>query len=248
MIRITSSGASFDVALAERAAEAALAAAAERLAAAVRDGLSTPPGGSHERPWKRTGGLAASVGVSAEGDQAVVGSSHPAAVPQECGTGAMPPRPFLAPAAVAIGGELARSIGAAVAEALRDGAASDSAARSGTSQGAVTTVQSFLIAPRPWFLFTDPPKGVLPRPMQRVPRQSGKEAASDLPSWARGKPRYVGETPTDYAKRLMDEQYGPENWQKGPGSDFNKIKKFGERAFQDPKMLYGIETESEPEA
>ena len=51
--------------------------------------------------------------------KAVVGSSDPAAVPQELGTAHMPARPFLAPVAAAMGEEVARTVGAAVAAALR---------------------------------------------------------------------------------------------------------------------------------
>ena len=44
----------------EEAAARALAEQAERLAAAVRDRLSTPPNpGEHDLPWLRTGGLCA---------------------------------------------------------------------------------------------------------------------------------------------------------------------------------------------
>jgi hypothetical protein len=34
-----------------------------------------------------------------------------------------------------------------------------------------------------------------------------------IPSWARGKRPYVGENGRDYAKRVMDERYGPGNWE-----------------------------------
>jgi len=60
-----------------------------------------------------------SVGAQADGLQAVVGSSDPAAVPQEMGTAKMPARPFLAPVAADMGEEVARAIGARVAAALR---------------------------------------------------------------------------------------------------------------------------------
>ncbi|MDR2643839.1 MAG: HINT domain-containing protein, partial [Planctomycetaceae bacterium] len=70
--------------------------------------------------------------------------------------------------------------------------------------------------------------------MRRKSNLSGKEAATDVPSFARGKPPMVGETPTQYAERLMIERYG-ENWQTifkkqgkkidGPKSEFSEIKK-----------------------
>jgi hypothetical protein len=70
--------------------------------------------------------------------------------------------------------------------------------------------------------------------MKRKPGLSGKEAATDIPSFARGKPPLVGETPTQYAERLLVERYG-KNWRTifkeqgkkivGADSEFNKIEK-----------------------
>ena len=97
----------------------ALAEQANRMAARVRDGLSEPPGAGHDEPWLRSGMLRDSVGAEADGLQAVVGSSDPAAVPQEMGTAHMPARPFLAPVAAEVGEEVARAVGARVAAALR---------------------------------------------------------------------------------------------------------------------------------
>ena len=98
----------------------ALAEQAERMAARVREGLSEPPGtAGHDEPWLRSGALRESVGAQAEGLQAIVGSSDPAAAPQELGTARMPARPFLAPVAAGMGEEVARAVGAAVAAALR---------------------------------------------------------------------------------------------------------------------------------
>ena len=98
-----------------------LARQAERVAEAVREGLSGAPGaGEHDRPWVRSGALRASVGAQSDGLQAVVGSSDPAAAPQEMGTSRMEARPFLAPVAAGMGEEVARAIGAQVAEALRE--------------------------------------------------------------------------------------------------------------------------------
>ncbi len=87
-----------------------------------------------------------------------------------------------------------------------------------------------------------------PRPMARIPRQSGKEAATDTPSWARGISRNVGETPDQYAHRLMDGQFGRGRWQDDPTrmGDFRKIKKFSQRAFQDPGMLLWLPDVEEP--
>jgi len=60
----------------------ALAEQAGRMAARVRDGLSERPGSAgHDEPWLQSSALRDSVGAQADGLQAVVGSSDPAAVP-----------------------------------------------------------------------------------------------------------------------------------------------------------------------
>lgn len=98
----------------------ALAEQAARMAARVRDGLSDPPGGSgHDEPWLQSGALRNSVGAQADGLQAVVGSSDPAAISQEMGTTHLPPRPFLAPAGAAMAEEVAEALGKAVVRALQ---------------------------------------------------------------------------------------------------------------------------------
>jgi RHS repeat-associated protein len=63
----------------------------------------------------------------------------------------------------------------------------------------------------------------------RKTRLSGKEGSSDVPSWAEGKKPSAGESGKDFAKRLMDEKYGAGSYDKGPGSEFNKLKKYGDR-------------------
>ena len=98
----------------------ALAEQAARMATRVREGLSEQPGAAgHNEPWLQSGALRDSVGAEADGLQAVVGSSDPAAVPQEMGTAHMPTRPFLAPVAAGMGEGVARAVGARVAAALR---------------------------------------------------------------------------------------------------------------------------------
>ena len=62
-------------------------------------------------------------------------------------------------------------------------------------------------------------------------KKSGKEKANDVPSWAKGNSPYPGESGKDFAKRLMDEKYGEGNYDTGPGSEYNKIKKWGDRGF-----------------
>lgn len=100
----------------------ALAEQAARMAARVRDGLSGQPGAAgHDEPWPQSGALRDSVGAQADGLQAMVGSSDPAAVPQEMGTAHMPARPFLAPVAAGMGGGggPGGAVGARMAAALR---------------------------------------------------------------------------------------------------------------------------------
>ena len=100
----------------------ALEAAAGRLRAAVQAELAAPPGGPHEQPWHRSGTLQASIACSTAGLTAQVGSNDPAAAPQELGTMTIPPRPFLAPAAAALGGpithDIATTLTAILAQAL----------------------------------------------------------------------------------------------------------------------------------
>ena len=60
-------------------------------------------------------------------------------------------------------------------------------------------------------------------------KKSGKESASDVPSWAEGLKPKAGESGKDFAKRVLDGKYGPGNYPKGPGTEFNKVKKRGDR-------------------
>ncbi len=61
---------------------------------------------------------------------------------------------------------------------------------------------------------------------------SGKEGAKDVPSWAKGQRPRVGESGKEFAKRLLDGKYGTGNYDKGPTSEFNRIQKWGDRAFE----------------
>lgn len=63
---------------------------------------------------------------------------------------------------------------------------------------------------------------------------SGKEGAKDVPSWAKGERPRLNESGKDFAKRLLDKKYGEGNYDRGPGSEFNKIQKWGDRAFGNP--------------
>ncbi|EKE22280.1 MAG: rhs protein, partial [uncultured bacterium] len=61
---------------------------------------------------------------------------------------------------------------------------------------------------------------------------SGKEGAKNAPSWAKGNKPYKNESGKDFAKRLMDAKYGRGNYQKDSNPEFNKIKKWGDRAWE----------------
>ncbi len=98
----------------------ALADQAERLAQSVRDTLAEPQGsGAHDQPWRRTGALHDSIASTASGLEAAVGSNDPAAAPQEMGTSRIPPRPFLAPAAAAMGQNMAQAVAEAAVAAIK---------------------------------------------------------------------------------------------------------------------------------
>ena len=60
-------------------------------------------------------------------------------------------------------------------------------------------------------------------------RKSEKEKSTDRPSWAKGLRPNSGESGKEFAKRIMDELYGKGNYDKGPRSDYNKLKKWGDR-------------------
>ena len=101
--------------------QAALAQAAVRLQATVRRELSQPPGAVHDMPWLRDGTLRDSIGVSIQDNAAVIGSTDPVALDQECGTRTDPPRPFLAPAAAADGEAIAAAMAEALVQRIREG-------------------------------------------------------------------------------------------------------------------------------
>ena len=75
-------------------------------------------------------------------------------------------------------------------------------------------------------------------PQKKVPKSgSGKEKATDIPSWARatGARPNVNQSGSDFARRLMDEQYGKGNWDKNTGDgEFSKIQKYADRNFKNP--------------
>jgi hypothetical protein len=60
-------------------------------------------------------------------------------------------------------------------------------------------------------------------------KQSGKESASDIPSWSKGQKPREGESGNDFAERLLNEKYGKGNYKKGPNSEYNQLRKNGDR-------------------
>lgn len=88
---------------------------------------------------------------------------------------------------------------------------------------------------RPPLLFEEPPETLRPF-KEPIPRLSGKEGAKDTPSWARGERPYVGENGRDFARRLMDEQYGRGNWSR-EGDEYRQLHKYGDRAFRNPRSI-----------
>ena len=62
-----------------------------------------------------------------------------------------------------------------------------------------------------------------------------EEKATDIPSRFKGERPYINESGKDFAKRLCDEAFGKGNYDTGPKSDYNRLKKYGDRAFTNPK-------------
>lgn len=58
---------------------------------------------------------------------------------------------------------------------------------------------------------------------------TGKERASDIPSWAKGGEALPGEAPSQTADRILQKKYPDGRYPRGPGSEYNKLKKFFER-------------------
>jgi hypothetical protein len=78
----------------------------------------------------------------------------------------------------------------------------------------------------------DPPGTEYKKP---VPGLTGKEAATDIPSWVKSEgyptPR-LGETGEDYATRILNHKYGEGNWKRGADTEFSKIQKWADRHFE----------------
>jgi hypothetical protein len=116
------------------------------------------------------------------------------------------------------------------------GAGPATAAAPSAADHPVLPAQELLpFAVRPPLFCEEPPETFRPF-KETIPRLSGKEAAKDTPSWARGRRPYVGENGRDYAKRLMDERYGRGNWSL-KSDEYRWLQKYGDRAFRDPRSI-----------
>ena len=60
-------------------------------------------------------------------------------------------------------------------------------------------------------------------------KKTGKEKASDYPSWVKQYNRDPDEGCKDFAKSVLDQKYGAGNWNSGPGSEYSKIVKACQR-------------------
>ena len=63
-------------------------------------------------------------------------------------------------------------------------------------------------------------------------RKSGKEKASDKPSWVSEKDVDLGKSSQRNASEMLNNKYGSGNWGKGPGSEFNQIVKWIDRSLR----------------
>jgi hypothetical protein len=61
-------------------------------------------------------------------------------------------------------------------------------------------------------------------------KKTGKEKASDIPSWAVGQKAAQDESGRAFADRLLKGRYGAGNYPTGPGSEHSKLQKYADRA------------------
>ena len=61
---------------------------------------------------------------------------------------------------------------------------------------------------------------------KKTTKKTGKEKASDKPSWANPGMVERSKTPQVNAEKMLNDKYGPGNWKKGPGTEYNKIIKW----------------------
>jgi hypothetical protein len=114
-----------------------------------------------------------------------------------------------------------------------EGTGSSVDARESTHPALIPAQAILPFGARPPLFLEEPPKTFRPF---KEPILSGKEGSKDVPSWARGQRPYVGENGRDFAKRLMDERYGPVNWNRR-SREYGKLHKYGDRSFRDPGWI-----------
>jgi hypothetical protein len=65
---------------------------------------------------------------------------------------------------------------------------------------------------------------------------TGKAAADDAPSWVINEGHKPCKTPNEdgktFAQRVLEGKYGVGNCPTGPGSEYNKTQKYGDRSFE----------------
>ncbi len=76
-------------------------------------------------------------------------------------------------------------------------------------------------------------------------KRSGKERATDKPSWVSQSDIDMRKTAQENARILLDEKYGSGNWGKGPGTEFNRIVKWIQRCLRLYGILYILEEDYE---
>ena len=85
-----------------------------------------------------------------------------------------------------------------------------------------------------------PRNGQDPNVPTKVPKRKvrGKEGATDVPKWVKDagyRPYRREKDGKEFAERVMDDVEGKGNYDRGPGSDFDKLRKWGDRKFENPK-------------
>jgi hypothetical protein len=65
---------------------------------------------------------------------------------------------------------------------------------------------------------------------------SGKQAATDAPSWVKTEGLKPCKSPNEdgksFAKRVLDAKYGTGNYKTGATSEYSQIQKYGDRSFE----------------
>ncbi len=69
------------------------------------------------------------------------------------------------------------------------------------------------------------------KPKRTKTKLSGKERANDAPGWAKQYKPKINEDGKAFAKRILNEKYGKNGWDK-KNPEFNQIKKWGDRSFE----------------